>query len=160
MKSLVIPLSLFFLVSCTSKPANTPAPTPQPTETPKATAKPSPIPSASVPAAATLQQLITSSELNLKVGEEIMLIGDAVLSDGSKVSIDSIQNRLNLTNQTPELLALNTDNRLLKALKAGTAVIQVAAKDNPSLQVLVRVMIADNAETIDPNVALVDVQVN
>lgn len=159
MKSLVIPLSLFFLVSCTSKPANTPAPTPQPTETPIAT-KPSPIPSAPVPAAATLQQLITSSELNLKVGEEIMLIGDAVLSDGTKVSLDSIQNRLNLTNQTPELLTLNADSRLLKALKAGTAVIQVAAKDNPGLQVLVRVLIADNAEAIDPNVALIDVQVN
>jgi len=158
MKSLVIPLSLFFLVSCASKPANTPVPSPQPTEIPKATAKPTPLPSA--PVAATVQQLITSSELNLKVGEEIMLIGDAMLSDGTKVSIDSIQSHLNLTNQTPDLLSLNVDTRLLKALKAGTAVIQVAAKDNPGLQVLVRVNIADNAETIDPNVALVDVQVN
>lgn len=146
------------LASCAPQPANTPAPSPS-TAVPQATPTPTPLPSASVAPAVKIQQLITSSELNLKVGEEIMLIGDAMLSDGTKVSLDSIQSRLNITNQTPELLKLDLASRLVTALQSGTAMIQLAAKDNPSLQITVRVNIAAKADELDPNVALVDVQI-
>ncbi|MEZ0372987.1 MAG: hypothetical protein ACAI44_28100 [Candidatus Sericytochromatia bacterium] len=152
-------MGLFFLISCAPKPTDVkPSPAPQATAkpvTPSATPLP---PVQSLTPNIHVQQIITTGELNLRVGEELMLIGDAMLSNGQKVSLDSVMSRLSLNNQNPDLMQLNSQTRVIKALKPGTAVVLVAATDNPGLQVLVRIQISD-ATAIDPNIALIDVEV-
>ncbi|MEZ0370528.1 MAG: hypothetical protein ACAI44_15670 [Candidatus Sericytochromatia bacterium] len=150
-------MGLIFLISCAPKPTDVkPSPAPQATVKPP-TATPLP-PVQSLTPNIHVQQIITTGELNLRVGEELMLIGDAMLSNGQKVSLDSVMSRLSLSNQNPDLMQLNTQTRVVKAIKPGTAVVLVAAKDNPGLQVLVRIQISD-ATALDPNIALIDVEV-
>ncbi len=146
--------------SCAPKPAATASsPNPQPTTAVSATPRPTPLPSASVSTEAKIQQILTSNELNLKVDEELLLIGDVLLSNGTKVSLDSVMPLLKLDNQNPDLLNLNAETRLVRALKAGTALVTVASKAQPDLKVLVTVRIETPAPGIDPNAALVDVEI-
>lgn len=152
--------SFLLLVSCApAKPTTVASPAPQPTAAAVETPRPTPLPSASITAEAKIQQILTSNELNLRVDEELMLIGDVLLSNGTKVSLDSVMALLKLDNQHPELLSLNAETRLVRALKPGTALVTVSSKSQPDLKVLVTVRIETPAPGIDPNVALVDVEI-
>ena len=161
MKRELIILGFLLLASCAPKPAATVStnPTPQASATSVPTPTPTPLPSASVPSEIKIQQILTSGTLSLRVDEELMLIGDVMLSNGQKVSLDSVKQLLKLDNQNPDLLLLNTDTRLLRALKAGTAIVAVSAKDQPDLKVLVTIRIETPAAVMDPNAALVDVEI-
>lgn len=158
MKTLLILLSMMLLAGC--PPQNTTQPSAEPTSFP--TIKPpvpTPLPSVSLAPTAQIQQILTTTQLTLKVNEELMLIGDVVLNNGTKVSFDSVKNLLEVQNQNPALLSLDLNNRLVKGLQAGTATVLVSAKGNPAAQVLVTIQIEAVTASLDPNVALVDVEI-
>jgi len=108
---------------------------------------------------ATIKRILTSGELKMQVGEELMLLGEVEMSDKSKISFDSIQNQLKIENLKPELLNLNTSQRLVKALKAGTAEVKITPIANQALGLTVKITIQAPPPAIDPNVALVELEI-
>ena len=153
-------LLAFVLMACSPEPSNNVVkPTPKPatsTATPVPTATPSP---AEIISEAQIKAILTSKTLDLQVNEELMLIGDIQLDNGVKRSFDQVQNLIKIKNNHPSLLSLDLKNRLIKALKAGTATVEIASLDNPQIKVLINVKIAPVTPGIDPNVALVDVEI-
>ncbi|PKL75895.1 MAG: hypothetical protein CVV27_13015 [Candidatus Melainabacteria bacterium HGW-Melainabacteria-1] len=158
MKHVLPFLLLILLPACGPKPTEPKPAATTPSSAP-ATPKPTPLPIATPAAAAQVQQIFTSPSLNLRVNEELMLIGDVLLSDGKKLSFDQVMSLIQLKNQSPELLLVDPTTRLMRALKAGTAVLAISAKNQTNIQMLVTVRIADGDAGIDPNIALVDVEV-
>ncbi len=154
-------LSFLVLVGCSPtgcSTQNASAPSPAPTAI-VSTPKPTPLPSGSVAPTLKIQQIITSGSLTLKVDEELMLIGDVKMSDGKQVSFDSVKTLLMLENLNPDLISLNPDTRLIRALKSGSATLVIGAKGVLGVQATVNIQIAGNTPGIDPNVALVDVEI-
>lgn len=159
-KEIAVTLLLSLLASCFPE-VKTPN-TSTPETPPQTTASSSPAPAPSQPAvivpgdSESIQQILTSGELALQVNEELMLIGDLRLSSGRTVSFDVLQSRLRFENQTPELLILDTQSRLIKALKSGEATILISSRENPALKIPVRVKITPAPLGIGANEALVD----
>lgn len=108
---------------------------------------------------ATIKRILTSGELTMRVGEELMLLGEVEMSDKSKISFDNLKNQLKIENLKPELLNLDTTQRLVKALKAGTAEIKITPIANAALGLTVKVTIQAPPPAIDPNVALVELEI-
>lgn len=146
------------LNACGPRPARTQNPQVQPSASAAPTARPTPLPSAA--ADAPIQAILTSQQLELRVSEELMLIGDVRLANGRQVSFDAVMNQLELENQNPDLLAIDLQNRIIRALKAGTATVLISARNRPELRTRITVQIADLANAIDPNIALVDVEID
>ncbi|MGV3526818.1 MAG: hypothetical protein ACO1RX_21550 [Candidatus Sericytochromatia bacterium] len=158
MKTLRLLFPLLLLVACTSQPTDSrPAPTASPSQAPTPT--PTALPSASLTPETTIQAILTSPLLNLKVNEEMLLIGDVQLSNGQRVSLDALLSQIELQNLNPDLLQLEPSTRLLKALKAGTATIVIKARAAASISSRVTIQIDNPTPGIDPNVALVDVEI-
>lgn len=158
MKTLRLLFPLLLLAACTSQPTDSrPAPTASPSQAPTPT--PTPLPTASVTPETTIQAILTSSLLNLKVNEEMMLIGDLQLSNGQRVSLDALLAQLELQNLNPDLLQLDPASRLIKALKAGTATVVIKARNGEGVTSRITVQIDNPTPGIDPNVALVDVEI-
>lgn len=155
----VLPL-VFMLMACSPEPTSSaPIPSPQANSIPEASP---PVVTASPAIAiseAQIQAFLTSKTLDLQVNEELMLIGDIQLDDGTRRSFDQVQNLITITNNHPDLLSLDLKNRLIKALKAGTATVELAVRDHPTVKVLVTIKIAAVTPGIDPNIALVDVEI-
>lgn len=154
-------LGFFFLTACSPagcSTQNTSTPSPEPTVI-VSTPRPTPLPSVSVTPALKIQQILTTGSLNLKVNEELMLIGDVKMSNGQQVSFDSVKSLLMLENLNPDLISLNPDTRLIRALKSGTATLVIGAKGSLGVQATVNIQIAGNTSEIDPNTALVDVEI-
>ena len=153
---------LSFVSACFPSAPNTSSPqSPAPTAAP---IQPSAIPSsmASVlppDVTETIQQILTSGELALLVNEELMLIGNVRLSSGRTVSFDDLENLLQIDNQNPELLQLDVQSRLVKALKSGLATVLISARQNPELKVPVKITITAPASGIGANEALVDLEI-
>ncbi len=154
---------LSVLTSCFSQPEapNVPQVSPPPVAAARP-ASPQPVPVAPTPEQtvdATIQAILTSSSLSLQVNEELMLIGNLRLNNGQTVSFDELQNLLQLDNQTPTLLQLDAANRLVRALKAGQATVVISSRQNPNIKVPVTIDIVAPPPGIDPNVALVDLEI-
>lgn len=153
--------SSFILVAC-APPAPT-QPSPQPSAPTKASVQPQPQPTPVNSVAPTVEdkirEILTSRELKLLVNEELMLIGDVSMNSGKKITFDAVLELLKFENKNPDLLSLDPANRLVKALKSGTATVIIASKQQPQIQVPIKVIISAPAPEIDPNVALVDVEI-
>lgn len=145
------------LLACAPQNTTPPTPSAQPTAVP--TPKPTPIPLATPAPAATVQQILVSSSLGLRVDEELLLIGDVVLSDGKKLAFDTAISLLTLNNQNPDLISLNPATRLIRGLKPGTATLTLASKTQPGVQLQVTIRVEAPGSGIDPNVALVDIEI-
>ena len=150
--------SFVLFTGCGPSPARTQSPQAQPSASAEPTARPTPLPSAAPDA--PIQAILTSQELELRVSEELMLIGDVRLANGRQVSFDAVMNQLQLENQNPDLLQLDLQNRIIRALKAGTATVLISARNQPELRARITVQIAALADAIDPNIALVDVEID
>ncbi len=153
---------LSFVSACFPSAPNTSSPqSPSPTAAPvQPSAMPSAIASALPPdVAETIQQILTSNELALLVNEELMLIGTVRLSSGRTVSFDELENLLQLENQNPDLLQLDVQSRLVKALKSGQATVVISARQNPELKVPVKIMITAPSSGVGANEALVDLEI-
>lgn len=146
------------LFSCSQPAPNTPAPVDQP-QTPVTPSSVAPVLPGKVVDIATIKRLLTSGELKMQVGEELMLLGEVEMSDKTKISFDSIQNQLKIENLKPELLNLNTSQRLVKALKAGTAEVKISPIANQALGLTIKITIQAPPPAIDPNVALVELEI-
>lgn len=158
-KMLFAPICLaLVLMSCAQSVPNTPAPVAQP-QTPDSPPSVAPIVPDKTLSIATIQRLLTSGELKMQVGEELMLLGEVEMSDKSKISFDSLKNQLKIENLKPELLNLNTSQRLVKALKAGTAEVRITPIANQALGLTVKITIQAPPPAIDPNVALVELEI-
>ncbi|MBT9545238.1 MAG: hypothetical protein IV090_07595 [Candidatus Sericytochromatia bacterium] len=158
-KMLFAPICLaLVLMSCAQPVPNTPAPVAQP-QTPDSPPSVAPIVPDKTLSIATIQRLLTSGELKMQVGEELMLLGEVEMSDKSKISFDSLKNQLKIENLKPELLNLNTSQRLVKALKAGTAEVRITPIANQALGLTVKITIQAPPPAIDPNVALVELEI-
>lgn len=157
--SMAIVMATFLVLNaCGPTPERTQNPQVQPSASAVPTARPTPLPSAAPDA--PIQAILTSQELELRVSEELMLIGDVRLANGQQVSFDAVMNQLQLENQNPELLQLDLQNRIIRALKAGTATVLISARNQPELRTRITVQIAALADAIDPNIALVDVEID
>jgi hypothetical protein len=164
-KQMVATVLLSLLVSCFPEAKTPNAPSPQTPPAVVSSSSPevivSPSPSEVVPPGVpeTIQQILTSPQLALQVNEELMLIGDLRLNSGRTVSFDELQSSLNFENQNPELLTLNTQNRLIKAIKSGEATVLISSKANPELQIPIRVNITPAPSGIGADEALVDLEI-
>jgi len=151
--------SALLLTACGPDPNKTANPTnPAPSSAPP-TALPTPLPAAPVGLDAQIRSILSSQQLDLRVSEELMLIGDVTLSNGEKVSFDAVAELLQLENRNPDLLRLDVESRLIRALKAGTATVIISARQQPDLKLSITVRIAALSSGLDPNVALVDVEI-
>lgn len=164
-KQIVATLLLSLLASCfpEAKTPNTPSPqTPPQTAASSSPEVATPLPSSELtPSGApeTIQQILTSTALALQVNEELMLIGDLRLSSGRTVSFDELQARLRFENQNPDLLTLNTQSRLIKAIKSGEATVLISSLNNPELKIPVQIKITPAPSGIGENEALVDLEI-
>lgn len=131
----------------------------QPSASVSASPRPTPLPSAELPSDALIEAIMTSQKLELRVSEELMLIGDVRLASGQQVSFDDVNDKLQITNQNPDLLNLEVQSRLIRALKPGIATLLISARET-DLQIRVTVQISDLTDSIDPNIALVDVEID
>lgn len=109
--------------------------------------------------AADIREIIASQELALNINEEMMIIGQVRLKDGRTLNFDEIERFLQIENQNPELVNLDFQNRLVRALQSGNALIQLSIKDQPNIKLDMRFTIAAPAPEIDPNIALVEVDI-
>lgn len=161
MRNKIVAIFLLSLLTSCFPEAKTPN-TSSPQTPPQATASSSPAPAPSPPAvivpgtAESIQQILTSGELALQVNEELMLIGDLRLKSGRTVSFDELQSLLRFENTSPELLTLDAESRLIKALKSGEAIVLISSRENPALKISVRVKITPAPLGISANEALVD----
>lgn len=152
-------LPIILLAACSSEPATT-SPSPAPSAAASLPAAPEATPQPEVSAAAAqIQSILTSSHLDLQVNEELMLIGDVKLSDGQTLSFDRVQDLITLKNNNPELLSLDLPNRLIKAQKAGVATLEIASRQQSNIKVQVTVQISPATPDLDPNIALVNVEI-
>lgn len=161
-KEIVATLLLSLLTSCFPEAKTLNTASPQPSQTVASSpAVVAPLPPAVITPGApeSIQQILTSGELALQVNEELMLIGDLRLNSGRTVSFDELQNLLRFENQNPELLTLNAQNRLIKALKSGEAIVLISSRENPELKIPVRVKITPAPSGIGANEALVDLEI-
>lgn len=156
-KILTLSIMASLLLGCAPQNTSTPAPSAKPTAAP--TPRPTPIPVATPAPAATVKEIQVSSSLGLRVDEELLLIGDVLLSDGKKLAIDTAMSLLTLSNQSPDLISLNPATRLIRGLKPGTATLTVASKTQPGVQLQVSIRVEAPGSGIDPNVALVDIEI-
>lgn len=153
---------LSFVSACFPQAPNTSSPSPAPTAA--ASSQPSALPSAIASALPpdvneSIQQILTSGELALQVNEELMLIGTVRLSSGRTVSFDELASLLKIENQTPELLTLDVQSRLVKALKSGQATVLISARQNPEIKVPVSIIISAPPSAIGADEALVDLEI-
>lgn len=165
-KQILATVVLSLLVSCfpEAKTPNTPSPqTPPQTVVSSSAPGITPLPSETSPALPgipeMIQQILTSPQLALQVNEELMLIGELRLNTGRTVSFDELQSGLRFVNQNPELLTLNMQSRLIKAIKSGEAIVLISSRENPELQIPVRVNITPAPSAIGADEALVDLEI-
>ena len=110
----------------------------------------------------TIARIITRQTLKLQVGEEWMLNGDVQMDSLRVVRFESVAAQLVVENLTPELLALNSEQRLIKALKSGTAQIRIRSLLAEGPSVIVNIVIVSQSSvpsTLDPNVALLELEI-
>jgi PBP1b-binding outer membrane lipoprotein LpoB len=146
------------LMSCSQPVPNTPAPVVQPNQATEAPATPLLTPDKNL-TIASIKRLLTSGDLKMQVGEELMLLGEVEMSDKSRISFDSIKDQLKIENLDPELLTINTTDRLVKALKAGLAEVRITPLANEKLSLVVKISIEAPPPAIDPNIALVELEI-
>lgn len=165
MKRMILALSVFLIACAPTPPQTTVTPSARPGESPQPgpitqpTATPSPVNSTPPVSTDQIRAILTNGELTLQVNEELMLIGDVEFSSGKKITFDSVLELLNFENKNPELLSLDASSRLVKALKAGTATVVIASKTRPDLKAPITIQILAVPTGIDPNVALVDLEI-
>ena len=164
-KQIVAALLLSLLASCFPEAQTRHTPSPQTPPQTAASSSPEVVtplsPSEVEPPTASeiIQQILTSPELTLQVNEELMLIGDLRLNSGRTVSFDALQASLRFENRNPELLTLDAQNRLIKAIKSGEATVLISSLNNPELQTPVRVKITPAPSDVGPDEALVDLEI-
>ncbi|PIQ25886.1 hypothetical protein COW36_22385 [bacterium (Candidatus Blackallbacteria) CG17_big_fil_post_rev_8_21_14_2_50_48_46] len=157
---LVNSLVLFILGGC-AQSVNTTVSAPTDVKEPVRALLPQekPQPSASPVSIATVLKVITSENLQLQVGEELMLVGDVEMSDKRKLSFDQIQKQLKIENLKPDVLSLDIGQRLIKALKPGLAEVRISPLNQEKLGLTVKVLIVAPPPAIDPQVALVELEI-
>ena len=104
-----------------------------------------------------LKGISTSTELNMRVGEELMLLGEVSFSDGKTLSFDQLKNILNVENKTPNLLSLDLNTRLVKALQSGSAKVLVTLKQSPLIQQEVIILI--QKPLVAPDQAILNLEI-
>lgn len=126
---------------------------PTPTPQPQASATPLAVPS--------VLRLLTSDQLRLKVGEELMLVGEVEMSNRERLSFDVVQTQLKIENHTPDLLKLNLMHRTITALKPGIAEIHIAPLSYPQAGITIKVIIEETPPSaIDlNNVAQIELEI-
>lgn len=164
MRNVLSTLFLLSLVTSCFPQAESPnqtqtqTPTVVPSATP--TSRPSVLPSLTPQEVdETIQQILTSQNLALQVNEELMLIGSLKLSSGRTVSFDDLAALLRIENKNPDLLQLDVQNRLIKALQSGDATVVISVAQNPNVQVPVTVKITPPPAEVGPNEALLDLEI-
>jgi hypothetical protein len=108
----------------------------------------------------TVARIMTRSTLVLKVGEEWMLDGDVQMNNFRVVRFDAVAAHLLIENLSPDLITLNVNQRLIKALKAGSAEIRIRSLHAAVPPVTVKVLIESPSESLlDPNLAVLELEI-
>lgn len=84
-------------------------------------------------------KLIIPALLKLNQGDEFQLQGELQLSSGKHIPLEQLP--IKIENLNPELLFVDADKRILKALKAGKTVLSVTSPDFPNVQGTLKVEI-------------------
>lgn len=138
MKQITCLMAIMVLIGCQTKPP-TSSDTTSPSESIN-TKSPSVIVPAQLKEAFNiedgvfLKEITTSSQLTMRVGEELMLIGSVQFTDGSSLSFDQARALIDFENKNPNLLNIDLNNRLVTALDSGQAKVYVRLKQNPTVQ--------------------------
>lgn len=115
---------------------------PQPPQQPSAV--PSTAPTQSPPKAldhTAFKELRASKLLELNTGDELLLIGEAILKDNKSLSFDDIHKFLHIENSRPEIVSLDLASRIIKAQKAGESQIKLSIKDRNDIQALITIKV-------------------
>lgn len=149
---------IIFIPSCWQ-----PAPLPPSAPNPVISAPPLPTPqpqfSLSPAPSLSIQRLIASSYLRMRVGEELMLVGQVEMNNGERFDFDTVHTQLKIENRTPSLLRLDPVQRMITALQAGIAEIHLFSVSNPQVNITIQVFIENPPPSIDPNLALVELEI-